>query len=237
MPDYGWLGGTLAGTVLAAAAYSVGRVVVGPLRGRRVQYDVDITHALMGASMAGMLVANLSFLSAAIWQVAFAVIIAWSAARAMLGSRSQCSQRPDLLYQTGSLLSVAAMLYMLHATPSAAMATTATTGAVQNINKPLGMLGDMAMPSAGSVAHTPAIALLFAALLLGYVVLVASRLHSMAAAFRAPGRASRDRSAAGRAARTHSPAAEHRVPLAPRAGAACEVVMCVAMSIMLIITP
>lgn len=217
LPDHGWPGSVLAATVLAAAAYSVGRIVVGPLRGRRVHYDVDLTHALMGASMAGMFVANLSFLSPAIWQAAFAVIIAWYATRAILGAQSSYSgSQRGLLDQTGHLLSVAAMLYMLRATPSA------TTEATEHANTASSTPMDMAVPPAGTahanahlpaLAHVPAPALLFAALLLGYVVLVANR--------------------ARQAIRAHAPSATRHPPLAPRTGAACEVVMCAAMTIML----
>ncbi len=211
MPDHGWPGSVLAATVLAAAAYSVGRIVVGPLRVRRVHYDVDLTHALMGTSMAGMFVANLSFLGPAIWQAAFAVIIAWYATRAILGAQiSYSSSQRGLLDQTGHLLSVAAMLYTLHATPSA------TTEATERANTASSTPMDMAMPSAGTVhanAHVPALALLFAALLLGYIVLVANR--------------------ARQAIRAHVPPAIRHPLLAPRTGVACEVVMCAAMTIML----
>jgi hypothetical protein len=205
LPDLGWLAGALAVTVLAAAAYSAGRVIAGALLGRRAHYDVDITHVLMGASMAGMFVADLSFLSAAAWKLTFTVVLAWYALRALAGSQDRDSARQGqgLLFQTGHLLSVAAMLYMLQAVPSPA------TGAMKSPN----MAMDMALPSVRTAAHPRALSLLIAALLLGYAALAVSR--------------------ARRVVRIHAGGGADALPLAPRAAAACEVVMCTAMAAML----
>lgn len=204
MPDLGWLAAVLAVTVLAAAATSLGRVVAGLLRGRRAHYGVDLTHALMGASMAGMFVANLSFLSTAIWTAAFAVVIGWHAIRAITGSQNRSSPRPGLLRETGHLLSVAAMLYMLQCVPSAANG---------EMNAP-----DMPMQTAGAGAgvHPQALSLLIAALLVGYAALAVGR--------------------ARRAVRVAISAESGELPLAPRAATASEVVMCAAMSVMLVAT-
>ena len=120
MRHLGWLAAVLPFTVLAAAVTSAGRVILGLLRGRRGYRDVDLTHAaLMGASMAGMFVAGPSFLSVAIWQDVFTVVLAWHAIRAIAGSQNRNGKLQGLLFQTGHLMSIAAMLYMLRSASSA----------------------------------------------------------------------------------------------------------------------
>lgn len=207
MPDPSWLGGALAIAVLAAAVYSVSRVLVGALGGRRVHYDVDISHALMGACMAGMFVAGLEFVSAAIWQAVFAVVIAWFSIRAIAGPQSRNSLRRGLLHQTGHLLSVAAMLYMLQAVPPA----SSDAGAMKIPEMPMAM----ALPgTARAGVHPRAVSILLAALLVGYAVLAVGRVRQVA--------------------RGDAPAGTDELPLAPRAAAACEVVMCAAMAVTLV---
>ena len=212
MPGLDWLAAALAVIVLAAAATSVGRVVAGLLTGRRVHDGVDLTHALthalMGASMAGMFVANLRFLSAAIWQATFAVVIGWYAIRAIAGSRNPSRPRPGLLHQTGHLLSVAAMLYMLQLQ----CAPSEATGAMNAPNMPM----HMALPGAGAAVHPRALSLLIAVLLAGYAVLAASSTRRVVRASAANGSVG--------------------LPLAPRAAAASEAAMCAAMAVMLIAT-
>ena len=206
MRHLGWPATLLAFTVLAAAAASAGRVIVGLLRGRRAHHGIDLTHALMGANMAGMFVASLSFLSVAIWQEVFTVVIAWHAIRAIVGSQNRNSSRQGLLDQTGHLLSVAAMLYMLHS------ASSATTGVM---NAP-----DMPMPTASPGIHSSvypqALSLLIAVLLVAYAALVVNQ--------------------AKRVARPNVPAETDSQPFAQRAAAAAasEVVMCTAMAAMLV---
>jgi len=212
MPDLGWLAAALAVTVLAAAATSVGRVVVGLLSGRRVHNDIvlthALTHALMGASMAGMFVANLRFLSAAIWQATFAVVIGWHATRAIAGSQNRNSARLGPLHQTGHLLSVAAMLYMLQLQGAPTEATEAMNASTMPMH--------MALPDAGAAVHPRALSLLIAALLAGYAVLAAG--------------------CARRAVRTNTADVNVGLPFAPRAAAASEAAMCAAMAVMLIAT-
>lgn len=204
MPDLGWPAAVLCVTVLAAAATSAGRVIVGLLFGRRVHYDVDITHALMGVSMAGMFVADLRFLSATLWKAIFAAVIALYAIRAIAGPQNRNNPQRGLLSQTGHLLSVAAMLYMLQTVPSAA------TG---SMNAP-----DMPMQMAGirMGAHLQALSILIAALLVGHAVLTVNR--------------------ARRVSQANFSAGPDEPPLAPRAAAASEALMCTVMIVMLVAT-
>lgn len=173
MPDLGWLAAVLAVTVLTAAATSVGRVIAALLRGRRVHYGVDLTHALMGASMAGMFVANLSLLSTAIWQAAFAVVIGWYAIRAIIRSQHHNTSGPGLLRETGHLLSIAAMLYMLHAAPKP------TTAELSPTHMSMRMTGTRM--DAHPHPHPQLLSLFIATLLVGYAVLAAKGARRAAA--------------------------------------------------------
>ena len=206
MRHLGWPAAFLAFTVLAAAATSAGRVIVGLLRGQRAHHGADLTHALMGANMAGMFVASLSFLSVAIWQEVFTVVIAWHAIRAIVGSQNRNSPRQGLLYQTGHLLSVAAMLYMLHA-------SSATTGAMNAPDMPM----PMASTSIPVSVYPQALSFLIAALLVAYAALVINQARRVARP--------------NIPAETDSlPFA----PRAAAAEAASEVVLCAAMAAMLV---
>ncbi len=211
----GWLGAVLAFTVLVAALTSAGRVVVGLARGRRGYYDVDLTQALMGASMAGMFVASLSFLRVAIWQGVFTLVLAWHALRAIAGSRNPNRPRHGLLVQTGHLMSVAAMLYMLRS------ASSATTGAMNAPDTPMSMPMPVAAPGGHMSGHPQVLSLLIAALLVGYAALVINQ--------------------ARRVARPNVPAGTDALPFAPRAAATAaavsEAAVCAAMAAMLVAPP
>lgn len=203
-----WQAAVLAFTMLVAAVTSAGRVIVGLLRGRRGYCDVDLTHALMGASMAGMFVASLSFLRVATWQAVFTVVLAWHAIRAIARSQNRNGPRQGLLSQTGHLMSVAAMLYMLRS------ASPATTRAMNAPDGPM----SMASPDVQASVHPQVLSLVIAALLVAYAGLVLNQ--------------------ARRVARPNVPAGADSLPFAPRAAAAVgEAAMCAAMAAMLVTPP
>jgi hypothetical protein len=205
----GWLAAVLAVTVLVAAVTSAGRVFVGLLRGRRGYCDVDLTHALMGVSMAGMFVASFSVLRVVIWQDVFTVVLAWHAIRAIARSRNRSGPRQGLLFQTGHLMSVAVMLYMLRS------ASSATARAMNAPDTPM----SMALPDVQASVHPQVLSLLIATLLVAYAGLVINQ--------------------AGRVPRPNVPAGADSLPFAPRAAAAAvgEAAMCAAMAAMLVAPP
>jgi hypothetical protein len=83
MTGPGWLGWLLAAVMLGTAAYCAGRLAVAWRSRRPTGYAVDLTHVLMGTAMAGMLVPELGFAPAGLWQVTFAVTGCWFAAPAV----------------------------------------------------------------------------------------------------------------------------------------------------------
>jgi Domain of unknown function (DUF5134) len=83
MTGPGWLGWLFAVVMLGTAAYCAGRLAVAWRSRRPTGYAVDLTHVLMGTAMAGMLVPELGFAPAALWQVTFAATGCWFAVHAV----------------------------------------------------------------------------------------------------------------------------------------------------------
>jgi hypothetical protein len=215
MFDPTWLGDTLAVIVLATAAYCASRLAAALLRDRRVEYDADVTHILMGVAMAGMFAAKLSILNATVWEVVFAVISAWYLVRITREARTSHQPWAGLRHHAGHLLSAGAMLYMFLALPADMSTSAGGSGG-----------GGMGMGTTGGMgASVPTLALVFAVALFGYAVLVADRVPLTAAsgAAMAGGHGGGAGAGGGRG-----------VLLAPRASAVCEVVMSIAMGVMLI---
>jgi hypothetical protein len=227
MLDPSWLACVLTGIVLATALYCAGRIVVSLARGRRVELDADLTHILMGIGMAGMFVTRLAIFGATAWSVVFALVTAWYAVRfvregvAPGGIRS----RRGAWLHAGHLVASSAMLYMFLAIP----ASPPVSGPA--------MSGASMGGTSGMGAHLPTLALLFAGLLLGYVVLVADRIPLAATVVAAAGTAS---GADGNAAPGASPRGHYGLAigrgalLAPRGAAVCELTMSLAMCAMLV---
>lgn len=66
----------LAGVMLANSLFAIGRLVVGRGWNRKLHYDVEVTHVLMGTAMAGMLVPTLNPLPDGVWAVVFCGVAA-----------------------------------------------------------------------------------------------------------------------------------------------------------------
>ncbi len=158
-----WVDGPLAAVVLTTAAYCVGRLIAAPLRGRRIEYDIDVTHVIMGVSMAGMLVSKLSFVGSAAWKFVFTIVAAWYTVRVIISSLRRHNRWRQVRHYAGHLLSAGAMLYM-YVAPSAT---------------PHGM--NMVMPTAPAGTHPVTLAPVFAMVLFGYAILVTGRIPAAAA--------------------------------------------------------
>jgi hypothetical protein len=167
----GWLLEIFAGVTLLAAAMSAGQLAVARAWIHRGAVDADITlfHLLLGIAMAGLLAAELHTLPKAAWEVVFAVTTAWF---------DWCLWRESREYGTAAAVSghyapqlaySAAMLYLFtaHAKPSSG-------GAVMP-----GMSGmpGMVAGSSGvmSSLSVPALALVFAVLLVAFTVIDVDR--------------------------------------------------------------
>jgi hypothetical protein len=162
-----WLTGAFAAVMILSAAYSASRLAVSRLRGLATEADADGLHAVMGAAMAGMLMPQLSLLPAATWMVVFGAGAAWFGACA-LRSRNPSRFSWQCRYPVPHLIECIAMLYML----------LVVRGAQQRTG--------MAMPGMGtspsSTEGFPALAVVLALFMLGYVMWTTDQLASLARA-------------------------------------------------------
>ena len=153
-----WLADLLAVVMIATAVYCVSRIVAARRWRRPTEYDVDGVHVLMGVAMAGMLVPRLSLVGGSGWAVVFGGAAAWFGWRTVRGYRRGLRSAHHLPH----LLASAAMLYMVLELPAAASAA-ARPG----------------MPVAAGPGF-PALALVLALALIGYVIRTTDRLTSLA---------------------------------------------------------
>jgi hypothetical protein len=163
-----WLAALLAAVMLLIAAGSAARLVLWWLRGRAAEPEADALHAVMGVAMAGMLEPAIRPVPATAWLAVFASAGIWFAVRA-IRARSprhgadgwrrnprnwRCAHPAPHAVECG------AMIYML--------------GPARGGGQMTAMAG---MTSAAPTAN-PALALLLALFMLGYIVWTADRLTS-----------------------------------------------------------
>lgn len=163
-----WLAPLLAAVMLLIAAGSLARLVLWWLRGRAAEPEADALHALMGVAMAGMLKPAIRPVSATAWLAVFTAAGVWFTVRAIRARGRQ--HAPDswrrhprnwrCAHPAPHSVECAAMIYML------VPATGRSHGQV------MAMAG---MTSAAPTAN-PALALLLALFMLGYIVWTADRL-------------------------------------------------------------
>ncbi|MCQ4081060.1 DUF5134 domain-containing protein [Streptomyces sp. RB6PN25] len=247
MASPSWLTDTFAAIMLVIALSCVARLLTSSLRRREVELDADAVHLVMGISMAGMLVPRLDPAPNGVWDAAFALAAAWFAARTVRAWRGNAATGWRCPHPLPHLVESGAMLYMLLA---------AQNPAPDNTGK------SMAMPGMGATAGTglarfPALALLLAVFMVGYVVWLGDRLTLVSPA--STGRAARSadenpagssgdlgwitRANARTAARgtagcgtqpTGHTSASGRTILAPRAAACYKIAMGITMGYMLV---
>jgi hypothetical protein len=162
-----WLAGVLAAAMILTAAYAASRLATSRVRQVPTEADSDSLHALMGTAMAGMLLPQLNLVPSTAWAVIFGGGAAWFAVSAI---RTRRIAPPSWQCRTPipHLVECVAMLYMLRSLPAA----------------PHGP--GMAMPgmgtSPGAPAGSPALAVVLALFMLGYLLWTADQLASLARA-------------------------------------------------------
>jgi hypothetical protein len=245
-----WLTGVFAALMLTVAAYCAGRLVAARRWRRPTEVDTDVGHVLMGAAMAGMLVARLRILPAATWEAVFAGGAAWFAWQ-LLQSRRRTPASPwRCLHPAPHLVECAAMLYMFGVLPAALPGRGAAVS-----------MAGMAASAAGS--RFSFLALAMALFMVGYVVRVADglTLRTPALAFssasqRAASQNAASHGAAGPGTATQSTVGQSTVGqnaasghggcgpagsrlglpcLAPRCAALCKIAMGITMGYMLVL--
>jgi hypothetical protein len=213
-----WLAGTFAAVMILTAAYSASRLAISRRRGQATEFDADALHAVMGTAMAGMLVPRLNVLPDRVWLAVFGVAAAWFGWHALRAAGLGLSGGSRCRFPVPHLIECVAMLYMLlplHGLPARGGAPVAMAG-----------MGTSAGP-----AGFPALAIVLALFMLGYIVWTTDRLTALARA-----RAGGDRDSLPSApALADAPPAAAPAVLAPKLAACGKLAMGITMSYMLIL--
>jgi hypothetical protein len=221
-----WLAAVLAAVMLLIAAGSVARLALWRLRGRAAEPDADALHMLMGVAMAGMLEPRFSPVPGTAWLVAFGAAAAWFGWRAIRARSHQHpagNRRPEpgswrCAHPAPHCVECAAMVYML---------VPAGAGGHGPVMTMPGMAG-------GGAAANPAVALVLAMFMLGYIVWTADRLTSRSRARTAPASIRPARGAGPGGHQVSGVARAAGAALAPRAAAFSRIAMSLAMGYMLL---
>lgn len=228
-----WLAGGLAVLMIAIAVYCAGRLAVSHLQGRDTEVATDGLHVVMGVAMAGMFEPRLTPIPDAAWRAIFTVAAAWFAWQAVRAGRrpgARCA------HPAAHAVECAAMVYMVLPVGS----------------WPSGREPGMTMPgmSQGTTAGNPALTLVLALFMLGYVLWAIDRLAVLS---RATAAATPRQAAAGRSSlaavtvpvaasilgppapgATAFPGPPGRLAVAPRLAACYKIAMAITMGYMLI---
>ena len=198
-----WLAGGLAILMIVIAAYCAARLAISRLRRRNTDRDADALHVLMGVAMAGMLEPRFTPVPVTAWRVVFAAAAAWFAWQAIRPGRRAAGARGA--HPAAHAVECGAMVYMLLPVGS----------------WPSGHGLRMAMPGMGqgTTVGNPALTLVLALFMLGYVLWAIDRLAHLS--------------------RTPAAAAAYPQPvglpvLAPRLAASYKITMAITMGYMLI---
>jgi hypothetical protein len=193
-----WLAGVLAALMIMVAASAAARLCWLRPRSGLAQTDGDALHVLMGAAMAGMFEPGIGPVPSGAWQVVFAAAAAWFTWQAI--RRRGTSIPVPYSHPASHVVECGAMIFMLW--PASASHRQAGMP---------GMTGH-----ADAVAGNPALALVLAVCMLGYIVWAIDQLLA-----RRPATA-RVRAGAGLQARgmarQHGGARSPRQPAGPRPG-------------------
>jgi Domain of unknown function (DUF5134) len=175
MSEPSWLAGAFAAVMILTAAYSAGRLALSRLRGRATEFDADCLHAVMGAAMAGMLVPRLNVLPDSAWMAVFSIGAAWFGWHAVRARGARTPGGSLGRFPVPHLIECVAMLYMLLPVHGSRPA---------NGGAGMAMAGMGA--SAASAGSFPALAVVLALFMLGYIVWTTDRLAALVRARATP---------------------------------------------------
>ena len=166
-----WLAGVLAAVMILTAGYAASRLAASRMLRAATEADSDGLHVLMGTAMAGMFLPQFRLLPSAAWAVIFGAAAAWFAG-STIHARKTAPPTWQCRFPVPHLVECMAMLYMLLAVPAARRAS------------------GMAMPgmgsSPGASAAFPALALVLALFMLGYLLWTTDRIATRARAKTVP---------------------------------------------------
>jgi hypothetical protein len=163
-----WLAVPLAAVMIATAIYCAGRLAVARLWQRSTEVEADSVHVVMGVAMAGMLLPGLSPLPAPAWEGVFAAAAVWFACQAI---RSRLRQHATdsgwrCAHPVPHLVESMAMIYMLAVLPGSWPGWSGQAMAMPG-------MGNASVTAGGSL---PALAIILALFMIGYVLWTADQL-------------------------------------------------------------
>jgi len=162
-----WLAGSFAVLMVVIAAYCACRLVVARLRGRNTEMDTDGLHVLMGVAMAGMLEPRLTPVPAIVWRAVFAAAAVWFAWQAIRPGGRAGHARARCAHPAPHAVECAVMVYMLLPVGSW------PAGHGPGMGMAMGGLDQ------GATAGNPALTLVLALFMLGYVLWATDRLAGL----------------------------------------------------------
>ena len=222
MSEPHWLAYLFATVMLALSAYNLMRLVIARTAGRPTHHDVDLSHAVMGLAMAGMLASGLRLLPNPAWAAIFAVATAWFTWRIGRIYLGRHRDRPATAarWQPHCLAHLAmcgAMVYMPLVMPAGPGAAATPGGA-----------GGMAMGGGGGRFSVLALALAFIAC--GYAAWQADQLTRLPRT-----RVGDPRRAMAAVTTGSAGTGTSAVPLSPRLAACGQIAMAVTMAYMFVL--
>jgi hypothetical protein len=225
-----WIPGIFAAVMILVAEVSAGQLMAARAwtRRGRAGAGLAVSQLLGGIALAGILVPGLSILPDAAWEVVFAVVTAWFAWCLWRESRGRGAAAVARGRYAPHLVQSAAMIYVFAlAGPSAAGSGLSVSGT----GGMSGMAGGMSGMAGGSpggapTLHAPALALIFALLLIAFTVHDLDRPAGVDGYFRVVGRQSSALAAAFTA---------ERLLLSPAAVKGCQVAVGAAVAFILVI--
>jgi hypothetical protein len=173
MSTSAWILEIFGAVMLLVAELSAGQLVVARAWTRRRGGDTTVARLLTGIAIAGLLVPGLSAVPNPAWEVAFAVMTAWFAWCLWRESRGRGAVAVARGRYAPHLVHSAAMLYLFVALagPSAEGSGTPVPGSEGMPGMP-GMSGSPSGGPTGGIPtlHAPALALVFALLLIAFAL-------------------------------------------------------------------
>jgi hypothetical protein len=193
-----WLAPGFAALTLLIAAASACRLTLGRLQGRVTEPDVDAHHVLMGVAMAGMFEPRLRLLPDAGWLGLFAAGAAWFAWRLIRARARGRISGLTCAHPAPHAVECAVMLYMLGPAGPVGHGTAAAMPGMSN--------------APATLAGNPALAVVLAVFMIGYMMWTTDRLAS----------------------RSRARATANGLTLAPRLAAYTKIAMSIGMGYMLV---
>jgi hypothetical protein len=153
-----WVNAALAAVMLAIATCCAARLAIWLLRGRHTEPEADGVHVAMGIAMAGMLEPALSPIPGTAWLTIFCAATGWFAWRSLRAPASRPRRAWQCAHPAPHAVESVAMVYMLWP-------------------EFIGSRAGVAMPAmTGHIAANPALAMVLAIFMLGYLLWNADQL-------------------------------------------------------------